>query len=96
MVEKQTAIIPKSEKIPMKGATVVFNPVGSQYKDPETKQTVTRTEATLQYAKAGVPAKWAIGIADVENLRELFASKKFLEEWAIRLPEVATLEPNSV
>lgn len=97
--ETQTEIspnAPKSIKISkgVSGATWIINPVGSQYKDPDTKKVITRTECTLQYAKAGTPQKWSIGLTDLENMEAFLASKEY-KDLKNLLPAIATLEPNS-
>ena len=76
------------------GAMWIFNPVGSSYKDPDTKQIVVRTEASLQYAKAGIPQKFGLSRVDLENIKVLLSSKEFPAILAA-LPETATFEPNT-
>lgn len=96
-VTKQTGItkVTKSTKIPCEGALWVFNPLGSSYRDPNTKETVIREEPTLQYAKAGVPQKYGLGLSDMKNFELFFQSKEWAEIKQV-LPETAHLEPNSV
>jgi len=93
---KQTEIknITKTTKIPVLGAQWIFNPVGSSYKDPDTKAIVVRTEATLQYSKAGVPQKFGLSRVDLENIDKFRASKEY-QEIVNALPETAAFEPNT-
>lgn len=95
-VTKQTEMknITKTTKIPVPGAQWIFNPVGSSYKDPETKQIIVRTEATFQYAKAGVPQKMGLARADLDNFELLQKSKEY-ETIKAALPETAGFEPNT-
>lgn len=94
---KQTCITSekKSVKFPVMGALWIFNPLGSTYKDPDTKEVVVRTEPTLQYSKSGVPQKYALGKQDMENFKTFFESKEWSEISQV-LPDIATLEPKTV
>lgn len=94
-IQKGITKVTKSTKVPVKGALWIFNPVGSSYKDPDTKDVVIREEATLQYAKSGVPQKYGLGLQDMKNFEEFFNSKEWQEIKDV-LPDVATLEPKTV
>lgn len=97
--EKQVSItqVTTSTKRAASGALWVFNPTGSSYMDrnanPPVK--VIRDQPTLQYAKAGVPQKYALGLQDMLNFEEFLKSK----EWAAIkevLPDSPAVEPNTV
>lgn len=91
-MSEQKEIIPLEKEWNILGGWAVFDPVGSVYKDPDTKKSVTRDKNSFGFAsKATQGKKINLGRAQIDFIIRFFKTQEGKDIYAV-LPDVPVLE----